>query len=107
MKMGVRSFISRSMVAERRGNAERDQGVEGLKDHGELWRKFRIGLSPLLLGEGRVRATSRAANFSSRGLFGGLGYIRDFKQECAEFHKRSVRIIKLLTVQEILDGERA
>jgi hypothetical protein len=30
---------------------------------------------------------------------------RDAEQECAAFHKRTGRIIKLLTVQEILDEE--
>ena len=30
---------------------------------------------------------------------------KDAEQECAAFHKRTGRIIKLLTVQEILDEE--
>ena len=34
-----------------------------------------------------------------------FGHSRDAEQECAAFHKRSGRIIKLLTVQEILDEE--
>ena len=40
-----------------------------------------------------------------RGSFVALGYSRDAEQECAAFHKRTGRIIKLLTVQEILDEE--
>jgi hypothetical protein len=38
-----------------------------------------------------------------RGYFVAFGYSRDAEQECAGFHKRSGRFIKLLTVQEILD----
>jgi DNA modification methylase len=38
-----------------------------------------------------------------RGFFVAFGYSRDAEQECAAFHKRTGRIIKLLTVQEILD----
>ncbi len=34
-----------------------------------------------------------------------VGYSRDAEQECAAFHRRTGRIIKLLTVQEILDEE--
>jgi hypothetical protein len=40
-----------------------------------------------------------------RGFFVAFGYSRDAEQECAAFHKRMDRIIKLLTVQEILDEE--
>src|SRR4051794_37448684 len=51
-----------------------------------------------------------------RGFFVAFGYTRDAEQECAAFHdstelvevKRTGRIIKLLTVQEILGrGARA
>ena len=40
-----------------------------------------------------------------RGFFVAFGYSRDAEQECAAFHRRTGRIIKLLTVQEILDEE--
>jgi hypothetical protein len=40
-----------------------------------------------------------------RGFFVALGYSSDAERECTAFHKRSGRIIKLLTVQEILDEE--
>ena len=40
-----------------------------------------------------------------RGFFVAFGYSSDAKQECAAFHKRTGRLIKLLTVQEILDEE--
>ena len=40
-----------------------------------------------------------------RGFFVAFGYSRDAEQECAAFHKRTGRIIKLLTVQEIHDEE--
>ncbi len=40
-----------------------------------------------------------------RGFFVAFGYSRDAEAECAAFHKRTGRIIKLLTVQEILDEE--
>lgn len=40
-----------------------------------------------------------------RGFFVAFGYTQDAEQECAAFHKRTGRIIKLLTVQEILDEE--
>ena len=39
------------------------------------------------------------------GFFVAFSYSRDAEQECAAFHKRTGRIIKLLTVQEILDEE--
>jgi len=34
-----------------------------------------------------------------------FGYTKGAEQECAAFHKRTVRITKLLTVQEILHEE--
>jgi len=44
-------------------------------------------------------------NGRSRGFFVAFGYTRDAEAECAAYHKRTGRIIKLLTVQEILDEE--
>lgn len=40
-----------------------------------------------------------------RGFFVSFGYTADAERECAAFHRRTGRIIKLLTVQEILDEE--
>ncbi len=40
-----------------------------------------------------------------RGFFVAFGYTSDAEQECAAFHKKSGRIIKLITVQEILDEQ--
>ena len=40
-----------------------------------------------------------------RGFFVAFGYSEDARRECAALHKRTGRIIKLLTVQEILDEE--
>lgn len=40
-----------------------------------------------------------------RGFFVSFGFSKDAEQECAAFFKRTGRIIKLLTVQEILDEE--
>jgi hypothetical protein len=40
-----------------------------------------------------------------RGFFVAFGYSRDAEAECAAFHRRTGRLIKLLTVQEILDEE--
>jgi hypothetical protein len=40
-----------------------------------------------------------------RGVFVAFGNSSDAHPECAAFHKRTGRIIKLLTVQEILDEE--
>ena len=40
-----------------------------------------------------------------RGIFAAFGYSADAEHECSAFHKRTGRIIKLLTVQEILDEE--
>jgi len=37
------------------------------------------------------------------GFFVSFGYTKDAHDECAAFYKRTKRIIKLLTVQEILD----
>jgi len=38
-----------------------------------------------------------------RGFFVSFDYTADAEQECAAFHKKTGRIIKLITVQEILD----
>ncbi len=38
-----------------------------------------------------------------RGFFVSFGYTADAERECAAFHKKTGRIIKLITVQEILD----
>ena len=40
-----------------------------------------------------------------RGFFVAFGYTADAERECAAFHKKSGRIIKLITVQEILDEQ--
>jgi len=40
-----------------------------------------------------------------RGFFVAFSYTQDSLRECAAFHKRSGRLIKLLTVQEILEEE--
>jgi hypothetical protein len=40
-----------------------------------------------------------------RGFFVAFGYSSDAERKCAVFHKRTGRVIKLLTVQEILDEE--
>jgi hypothetical protein len=40
-----------------------------------------------------------------RGFFVAFSFTADAEAECAAFHKRSGRIIKLITVQDILDGE--
>jgi hypothetical protein len=49
--------------------------------------------------------TSLKPENRERGFVVAFGYSRDAEQECAAFHKRTGRIIKLLTVQEILDEE--
>lgn len=38
-----------------------------------------------------------------RGFFAAFDYSSDAEQECANFHKRMGKIIKLITVREILD----
>lgn len=40
-----------------------------------------------------------------RGFFVAFGYTQDAADECAAFHKKTGRIIKLITVQEILDEQ--
>jgi hypothetical protein len=40
-----------------------------------------------------------------RGFFVSFGYTKDAERECAAFHKRTSRIINLLTAQEILNEE--
>ena len=40
-----------------------------------------------------------------RGFFVAFGYTADAEQECAAFHKKSGRIIKLISVQEILNEQ--
>ena len=42
-----------------------------------------------------------------RGFFVAFGFSSDAERECAAFYKKSGRIIKLITVQEILDEQRA
>ena len=44
-------------------------------------------------------------NDRQRGFSVSFGYTKGAEQECAAFHKRTGRIIKLLTVREILDEE--
>ena len=39
------------------------------------------------------------------GFFIAFGYTSDAEAECAAFHKKSGRIIKLITVQGILDEQ--
>ena len=51
-------------------------------------------------GRGPTGETGR-----QRGFFVSFGYSRDAHDECAAFHRRTGRLIKLLTVQEILDEE--
>ena len=41
----------------------------------------------------------------TRGFFVAFGYTADADRECTAFQKKSGKIIKLLTVQEILDEE--
>ncbi|MFH0983063.1 MAG: restriction endonuclease [Planctomycetota bacterium] len=38
-----------------------------------------------------------------RGFFVAFGYTADAERECAAFHKKTGRIIKFITVREILD----
>jgi restriction endonuclease Mrr len=40
-----------------------------------------------------------------RGFFVAFGYSANAHAEAAAFHKKTGRIIKLITVQEVLDGE--
>jgi hypothetical protein len=40
-----------------------------------------------------------------RGFFVAFDFSEDAKRECVRYQKQSGRIIKLLTVQEILDEE--
>ena len=40
-----------------------------------------------------------------RGFFVSFGFTADAERECANFHKRTGRIINLITVQEILDEQ--
>jgi hypothetical protein len=40
-----------------------------------------------------------------RGFFVAFGYSKDAEDECRAFYRRTKLIIKLLTVQEILDEE--
>jgi len=40
-----------------------------------------------------------------RGFFVAFGFTSDAESECAAFHKKTGRIIKLINVQEILDEQ--
>lgn len=42
-----------------------------------------------------------------RGFFVAFGYTSDAEAECAAFHKKTGRLIKLITVQEILDEQHS
>ena len=48
---------------------------------------------------------TEARGGGAAGGCSGLAYTKEAEHECAAFHKRTARIIKLLTVQEILDEE--
>ena len=50
-------------------------------------------------------AKERNTGKRHRGFYVAFGFTRDAERECAAFHKRTGRLIKLLTVQEILDEE--
>ncbi len=41
----------------------------------------------------------------SRGFFVAFGFSADAEAECAAYHKRTGRLIKLITVQDILDEQ--
>lgn len=56
--------------------------------------QFEAGVSPRGARENRPR-----------GFFVAFGYTADAEREVAAFHKKTGRIIKLITVQEILDEE--
>ena len=51
------------------------------------------------------RWSGRPIRSRQRGFFVAFSYTSDAERECAAFHKRTGRLIKLLTVQEILDEE--
>jgi hypothetical protein len=40
-----------------------------------------------------------------RGFFVAFGFSADAEHECVGFHRRTGRLIKLITVQEILDEQ--
>lgn len=44
----------------------------------------------------------RSFDGRQRGFFVSFGHTKDAEQECSTFYKRTGRLIKLLTVQEIL-----
>jgi len=56
-------------------------------------------------GDLQFQAVMEREGGRQRGFFVAFGYSSDADRECAAFHKRTGRIIKLLTVQEILDEE--
>jgi hypothetical protein len=84
--------------------------VLSIPAHGRGWDGFCGGARPppQTPGSGTRSETvylPRARN-EIRPLFpAAFGYSRNAEQECAAYHKRTGRIIKLLTVQEILDEE--
>ena len=45
------------------------------------------------------------ADGRQRGFFVAFDFSEDAKRECVRYHKQTGRIIKLLTVQEILNEE--
>jgi hypothetical protein len=62
----------------------------------------RYGIGQFLAFDSKAQAL-RALAEAYRGFFVSFGYTQDAEPECAASHKRTGRIIKLLTVQEILD----
>jgi len=58
-----------------------------------------IGFTPGTYDQARTAATNRPV------FFGSFGYSGQAHHECAVFYRRTVRLIKLLTVREILDEE--
>ena len=68
--------------------------------------QLRLGGKPTAGGESWEPARqTRGEGGRQRGFFVSFGYTKDAHDECAAFYKRTKRIIKLLTVQEILDEE--
>jgi hypothetical protein len=52
-----------------------------------------------------AKVPGAGGRFRGRGFFVAFGVAADAEREAAAFYKRTGRIIKLLTVQEILDEE--
>lgn len=97
--MGIDGRIFPVAAAPKRRGA--DTGELEFMDHWypiQVKQKDKVGRPDVDAFEAAMMREDR-----ERGFFVAFDYSSDAEQECANFHKRTGKIIKLITVREILD----